>query len=215
MKNNYDNIAGFYDFLSRLVFFKTQIKAQISVLKHIPPASKILIVGGGSGWILEELSTLYPSGLSITYVEISAKMLRQSSNRNYKDNEVVFVQAAIEDCEGLAFFDVVITSFLFDNFLEEKAVKVFSLLNSHLHPSGRWLYTDFYVNPAKSGVWKKWLLTVMYKFFNYICDVEASTLVNMERYFEAERYQEITHSSYYFGFIKSIVYKKITKGALL
>ncbi|HWV71292.1 MAG TPA: hypothetical protein VN040_06240, partial [Pseudosphingobacterium sp.] len=97
MKNNYDNIASLYDFLSRLVFFKAQVKAQVELLKHIQPKSTILIVGGGSGWILEELSNLYPEGLVIHYVEISAKMLARSRKRDYKKNEVLFFRAAMED----------------------------------------------------------------------------------------------------------------------
>lgn len=208
MKNNYDNIASLYDFLSRLVFFKTQVKAQVELLKYIKPKSTILIVGGGSGWILEELSNLYPEGLVIHYVEISAKMLARSRKRDYKKNRVLFFQAAIEDYRPSNSFDIVITAFLFDNFLEEKAAEVFKLLNQQLHYSGIWLYTDFYVNPQKDSRWKRWVLTIMYKFFRYICDVEAQKLVNMEKHFRYSGYTELTNSSHYLGFIKGVVYKK-------
>jgi hypothetical protein len=47
MLNNYDKIAGHYDTLSRLVFFKSQVNAQINQLRYIQENSHILIVGGG------------------------------------------------------------------------------------------------------------------------------------------------------------------------
>ncbi|RZL54089.1 MAG: methyltransferase type 12, partial [Pedobacter sp.] len=75
MINNYDKIANQYDTLSRLVFFKSQVNAQINQLHNIPKDSSVLIVGGGTGWILEEIVKLHPSGIKIIYVEISAKML--------------------------------------------------------------------------------------------------------------------------------------------
>ncbi|MFC6100714.1 class I SAM-dependent methyltransferase [Olivibacter domesticus] len=208
MKNNYDNIANLYDFLSRLFFLKTQVKAQVEILKYIKANSTILIVGGGSGWILEELAKLHHEGLVIDYVEISEKMLNRSKKRDYKKNNVFFFRTAIEDFRSINSFDVIITAFLFDNFLEEKADKVFNLLNKQLRSAGNWLYTDFYVDPRKDSSWKRWLLAIMYKFFRYICDVEADKLVNMEKYFKNSGYTEIKHSSHYLGFIKGIVYRK-------
>jgi hypothetical protein len=49
MLNNYDKIAGHYDTLSRLVFFKSQVNAQINQLPYIQWDSHVLIVGGGTG----------------------------------------------------------------------------------------------------------------------------------------------------------------------
>ncbi|HWV74682.1 MAG TPA: hypothetical protein VN040_23350, partial [Pseudosphingobacterium sp.] len=117
-------------------------------------------------------------------------------------------RAAIEDYRPSNSFDIVITAFLFDNFLEERAAQVFKLLNQQLRYLGIWLYTDFYVNPHKDRRWKRWVLTIMYKFFRYICDVEAQKLVDMEKYFKNSGYTELSHSSYYVGFIKGIVYRK-------
>jgi spermidine synthase len=82
MAGNYDNSASFYDGLSRLVFGRTLIAAQVAFLSSIPKNAKVLIIGGGTGWILEEITRLYPSGLTITYVEISANMMALSQKRN-------------------------------------------------------------------------------------------------------------------------------------
>src|ERR1700710_2430121 len=97
MQNNYDKLAWIYDPLSRLVYFKAQVNAQISLLPFIPADSKILIVGGGTGWILESIAKVHPTGLSITYVEISKKMVELAQKKNYKKNHVLFVHQAMED----------------------------------------------------------------------------------------------------------------------
>jgi len=97
MRNNYDRIARYYDFLSRMVFFRAQLKAQIEQLHFIPANSSVLIVGGGTGWILEEIAKVHSSGLRITYVEISAKMLELSRKRNVRANQVTFVHSPAEE----------------------------------------------------------------------------------------------------------------------
>jgi ubiquinone/menaquinone biosynthesis C-methylase UbiE len=107
MNNNYDKIAGHYDALSRLVFFKSQVNAQINQLPYIQENCHVLIVGGGTGWILEELAKIYAGGLKIVYVEISANMIALSQKRNYKNNHVEFVNIGIEDFKTDVLFDVI------------------------------------------------------------------------------------------------------------
>jgi SAM-dependent methyltransferase len=99
MQNNYDPIARYYDVLSRLVYFRAQLKAQTDQLLFIPANSRILITGGGTGWILEEISKVRPSGLNITYVEISEKMLALTKKRDIKENTITYIHAAAEDLQ--------------------------------------------------------------------------------------------------------------------
>lgn len=206
--NNYDAIAGNYDMLSRMVFFKSQVKAQIAQIKFIPSRSNILIVGGGTGWILEEISKVCGEGLKITYVEISEKMIRLASKRSARGNILEFVNLPIEDFIDDCRYDVVITAFLFDNFKEERIQQVFSKLNHMLKPSGLWLFSDF-DNPENGGSkWQEWLLSTMYYFFGKIAHVEATTLIPMQPYFIAKNYKSLDIQTYYQGFIKAIVYKK-------
>jgi len=60
MSANYDNASWFYERLSKLVFADTQVSAQEHFLNLILPESNILIVGGGTGQILESITELYP-----------------------------------------------------------------------------------------------------------------------------------------------------------
>lgn len=208
MLNNYDKIANQYDFLSRLVFSKSQVNAQINQLKYISENSSILIVGGGTGWILEETSKFIPSGLKIVYVEISAKMIILSKARNYHDNTVEFVNLGIEDFETNQSFDVILTPFLFDNFIESSAAQVFSKLNHHLKRNGLWFLVDFSLDAEKGKWWKWMILKSMYLFFKLINIVEVTGLIDMKPYFLETKYEIIEEQFYYGSFIKASIFKK-------
>ncbi|MET4139260.1 class I SAM-dependent methyltransferase [Pedobacter sp. UYP1] len=208
MKNNYDSIAGYYDVLSRMVFFRAQVKAQIQQLSAIPVNSTILIAGGGTGWILEELAKVHASGLNITYVEISSRMLERSKKREVKGNKVEYVHAAMEDFKPSVVYDVLITAFFFDNFSADSIQLIFNQLNTLLKPGGIWLFADFYYTEKAGKKWQLLLLKSMYLFFSKISSVEAKMLINTEHFFEEQSYSIIKTAFYYGSFIKAIVYQK-------
>lgn len=211
MTNNYDHIANYYDRLSRMVFFRSQVNAQIDQLKYIPKNSRVLIVGGGTGWILEELAKVQSAGLYIVYVEISANMIALSKGRNPGANRIDFINQGIEDFSSSMSFDVILTPFLFDNFSAQRAGTVFNQLDLLLKGNGHWLFVDFSLNEQKGRWWKSAFLKVMYVFFKRIGIVEASKLISMDSYFKNAGYQEIAGKSYYRGFIQSFVYRKRNK----
>lgn len=208
MKNNYNAIASIYDFLSRLIFRKSIVNAQVFLLNHIPENSTILIAGGGTGWVLEELSKIHSKGIEITYVEKSNKMISLSKQKNIKNNKAVFINEGIEDFLTDKKFDVVFTAFLFDNFLPGKIEFVFSKLDQLLKQNGLWLYADF-INDKHRKLWQKLLLKAMYLFFKLTCNIETQHLVNMNKLF-ASGYNKTAESFYYSNFIKAIAYTKNT-----
>jgi ubiquinone/menaquinone biosynthesis C-methylase UbiE len=208
MLNNYDRIAPYYDRLSRLVFFKSQVNAQINQLKYLPEHAEILIVGGGTGWILEEIARVRTAGMKITYVEIAEKMINLAKNRNRASNEVHFYHSGIEDFQINPSFDVILTPFLFDNFMEERAAFVFDKLDRSLIEKGLWLMVDFNISGKRGVWWKHLLLKSMYTFFRLIRMVEAVDLVDMKPYFSRKPYQVLEERYYYNGFIKAVVYQK-------
>ncbi|QNK63786.1 methyltransferase domain-containing protein [Pedobacter sp. PAMC26386] len=209
MKNNYDNIAGYYDVLSRMIFFRAQVKAQIDQLAAIPENSTILIAGGGTGWILEEIAKIHPSGLTITYVEISSKMLEISKKREVKGNMVEYIHTSMEDFKPLISYDILITAFFFDNFSADSIQMVFNQLHALLKSGGTWLFADFYYTEKSGKRWQWLLLQTMYLFFSKVSSVEAKSLINTEYLFEGNSYLVLKTSFYYRRFIKTIIYRKI------
>lgn len=206
--NNYNRIAILYDQLSFLFFGRAQRSAQVALLHHIDRGSRILIVGGGTGWILQEIAKMHPTGLDITYVEISQNMIRLSRRRNAGINAVHFVNEAIENFSSATPFDIVITGFLFDNFSEEKARIVFPLLHSWLKPGGKWLFTDFDAEQARRHYWQRLMLSAMYLFFRPVCNVEAKQLLSFKALFNNAGYITISHTETYRRFISSVAYQK-------
>ncbi|AYL98778.1 class I SAM-dependent methyltransferase [Mucilaginibacter celer] len=206
MAANYDNSAWFYDRLSRLIYGRALVNAQVYLLNFVPPQSKILIAGGGTGWILEELTKIHPSGLHITYVEISANMLSLSQKRKTGSNEVIFINDAIENVKLSAGFDVVITPFLFDNFLDETVDKVFNHLHGLLKPDGLWLNADFQLT---GRWWQNVMLKSMFVFFRLLCRIEASRLPTIEGRFDSAGYELFEEKVFFGEFIVARVYRKI------
>lgn len=205
MAANYDNSAWFYDRLSRLVYGRALVNAQVYLLNFVPAGSKIIIAGGGTGWILDELTKIHPAGLDITYVEISANMLRLSQKRNTGQNKVTFINNAVENIPLPADFNVVITPFLFDNFVDKTVNSVFNSLHAQLKPSGLWLNADFQLT---GHWWQNVLLQSMFVFFRLLCGIEASRLPAIEKHFDTAGYKVADDKTFFGDFIVARVYKK-------
>lgn len=214
MINDYDAIAPFYDRLARLVFGSSQKEAQIRLLNFLKPGMKVLVVGGGTGWILEEIGKRFPEGLSIWYVEKSGKMLDLSRQRDFGRNEVQFVCSDINDLDYVDKHDAVLTAFLFDNFRQQSARETFLSIDRRLKEGAFWLYTDFdkIDNPT---TWQKLLLKTMYLFFRKISNVEAEKLPDIKSLFASEGYDEYEKRQYYNGFIAGYSFRKPLTGKRL
>ncbi len=209
MHGNYDPVAPFYDILARAVFGNAIHKAQKFLLPVIPPESKILIVGGGTGRILEEICKLHCNGLSITYVEISAKMIARAKRRKKGRNNLSFINEAIQNFQLQGLYDVIITPFLLDNFSAETLRKVFRQLDNHLNKGGHWLFADFHVRNNKAS--QRFLLKLMYLFFNSLCGLETLALHDPHPLFRQYGYVPAMEKTFYRDFIRSVVYRKAGK----
>jgi len=205
MASNYDNSAWFYDSLSKLFYGKSLINAQVYLLSFIKPNSSILIAGGGTGWILEEIAKIHPSGLKITYVEISANMMALSKKRAVGDNDVIFINSPVEEVSFAEKFDIIITPFLFDNFTGDTLQKVFDHLHPLLKTDGLWLNTDFQLT---GKWWQNVMLKTMFVFFKIVCGIETSVLPDINKQFEQHEYEAIAQKTFYGDFVSSVVYQQ-------
>jgi ubiquinone/menaquinone biosynthesis C-methylase UbiE len=207
MASNYDHTAWFYDPVSKLVFGRSIVNSQKTLLKHIPAASTVLIVGGGTGWILEEIAKIHPHGLQIIYVEISAQMTALSRKRNAGDNLVTFINKPVEEVKLGQPVDVIITPFLFDNFTQENLERIHTHIHQQLKPGGLWLNTDFQV---AGKWWHKVLLQTMYTFFKVFGAVETTSMPEILILFKQKSYRILSQQTFYGSFITSQVWQKPT-----
>ncbi|HEX5025490.1 MAG TPA: class I SAM-dependent methyltransferase [Agriterribacter sp.] len=208
MAANYDTIAGTYDFISRIVFGKALVESQVCLLPYVPDKGRLLIVGGGTGWILEALAKTHQQELRIDYVESSAKMIARSQKRNCGTHRVNFIHTPVEHYNAKEKYDTILTAFFFDNFQATTIRDIFTRLDLLCNHQGIWLYVDFVYDKRKSPLWQKSLLKLMYFFFRVTSRIETKELLNMDFCFSGS-YAKTVELSHYSGFIKSIVYKKI------
>lgn len=207
MANDYNNIAGVYDTLSRIIYQNAIVQAQESLLSLIKPNDNIVLVGGGTGWILEAIAKQQLQNIKVVYVEKSAAMIRLAKKRKHQGIIVEFVETAIEDYHTHEKFDVVFTPFLFDNFRKEKIELVFEKLNGILLPKGVWLYADFINHQENKKIWQQFLLKTMYLFFRITTKIEAQELIDMRPYFKQD-FELVKQQMFYHQFIQAIAFVK-------
>ena len=203
MPSNFENAAAFYDKLSQLVYGKALLKAQGHFLSYIKPGSRILIIGGGTGKIIEQLARQQQDALTMVYVEVSESMMALSQKRTPGNNKISFINKPIESVVFDDKFDVVITSFFFINFKQANLERHFGHIHRFIKPGALWLNTDF----QYTGQWWQWLLLKsMFWFFKAVCNIETTRLPNTTESFSRYGYRSINEKDFFGSFIKTNVY---------
>lgn len=194
---NFDPVAWFYDPLSRLVFGNKMRASQVRFFDSIPPGSTILILGGGTGWILDALFARVPDG-KVYFAERSGAMLKRAMSHG-KGFDVKFIHAGWEDLPEVT-FDVAITHYLLDIFSDETLPRVCDAVSAKLKKDGVWLVSDF----APSQIWHRALLWVMYRFFRVTCGIDAGRLPDWEGCLSRVGFFAQEYEFFYGGFLKSM-----------
>ncbi|MEM6803328.1 MAG: methyltransferase type 12 [Bacteroidota bacterium] len=203
----FDRLAFMYDKLVKLVFASSLKKAQCHFLAHLPEQGHLLILGGGSGWILEEIQKVKPE-LQIDYVEASQKMLDMAKDRKLKI-KVNFIHGNEQMLAATTQYDALFTPFFLDLFGPLRLLATMSLLDEVLLKGGAWLFVDFYI-PEKGlkRYFAKSLVYIMYRFFRLLCKIDARKLADFDKAFEVANYERIAEASFYADMISSRIYVK-------
>lgn len=201
---SFDIIAPVYDLLSRMVYGKSIVTAQKYFLKYIPEGAHVLIVGGGTGWIIEELFAVNKT-CSVVYIEASQKMLQKARNRMDSNDQsrIQFILQSEMPSEGS--YDVIITNFFMDVFPSAKLIYIIQQLKDRVVDNGRWIVTDF-IDDGKR--WQRILLKLMYTFFRNVSKIEAATLPPWQRLLADAGMQRNEAKRFYAGFIETAIYQK-------
>ncbi len=180
-KADFNWVAPFYDFLAFLVFGHRLQRAQVVFLNQVPANARILILGGGTGWLLQQVLTLCQPG-QVLYLESSAKMLALASKRVINHNVVGSVTFRVGDETCLKpeeSFDVIITPFVLDVFTEKYLQStLIPQFYNRLKTGGIWLATDFV--PSVTG-WRKMLLWTMVRFFQLTTGMKTRQLADWQK----------------------------------
>lgn len=184
-------------------------RAQQAALAYLPPgAPSVLIVGGGTGWVLGEVLRLRPMA-RIVYLEASAAMLRKSAARLRRlapaqMAQVEFRLGTEADLPPGVQFDALITFFLLDLFPPPALRRLLLRLQATCRPAGRWLITDFC--PPRTW-WQRGLLAVMYWFFRLTANVQAQQLPPWPDELARLGWREFAREQFYGGMVAATAYK--------
>lgn len=195
-KANFDNVAWLYDPLVRVVFADRMRQSQVRFLESIAPGSTVLILGGGTGRILDELS-VRTRNCTVYYVESSRVMLDRA-RKHGKGLDVRFIEGSWEHVPDVA-FDAVITHYFLDLFTNETLQRVCDAVGERLKRGGTWLVSDFVCLRSWHGA----MLWLMYRFFRILCAIEASKLPDWEGCLERTGFVLRSYDFFYGGFMKS------------
>lgn len=167
--NNFNFIAPFYDQLARLVFGKSILKAQLTHLPEIKGSDRVLILGGGTGKLLEH----FPFCESIDYVEKSKSMIRKAKKR-LVNRSINFHQQDFFEFESQKKYDVIVCPFFLDCFNESNLRFVIAKCKRALKEQGRLIVADF--EPKRDS---REILSLMHFFFRIIANLESGNLQNI------------------------------------
>ncbi|HMG89278.1 MAG TPA: methyltransferase domain-containing protein [Chryseolinea sp.] len=205
MPGGFDWIAPYYDSLARLVFGDSIRRCQIEYLDEIPPGSKVLILCGGTGWLLAEIMKANPT-CTVWYVESSIKMLEIAKARfsDLSNAEILFIHGTEKNLQQYndTYFDAVITNFYFDVFTSSSLDEAMTYIQKCVYPGSKLLVSDF----VDRSWWQRFLLFLMYRFFRWTCAIEARNLPDWQRQLERAGFTQRSTTSFYGGFIKTSVH---------
>lgn len=201
MLNGYNSIATIYDLLAKLLFGGRIWESQLHFLNTIQGKENILILGGGTGWILIEILKRHAS-CRIWYIDASSKMIAMSRVSVNNDKRVHFIHGTEDDIPASTKFDRVITNFYIDMFSEISLRKAIAKIQLSLNPNADWIVTDF----VTDHWWQKMLLKVMYLFFRITTNVETMNLPNWERAIHESGFTEKSSKHFCRDFIKATLY---------
>ncbi|WP_114783392.1 class I SAM-dependent methyltransferase [Botryobacter ruber] len=209
--SGFDRVSSFYDWLATLVYGNSLQEAQLALLPFVQEHSKVLLIGGGSGWLLEQLCR---SGkkLQVLYLDAAPNMIYKAKQRF---NHLPFphqvtatfrtgTEAALLPAER---FDVIITPFLLDLFPPLRLQQLMAKLLASLQPNGCWLFADFWPVAPAPPFWQRLLIKSMYLFFGTLSGVQARALPDYRRQFEQLCLQEVFSNSFYKGMVQAKVYR--------
>lgn len=204
---NFGRVTFAYDFLARLVFRNEIKNSQTTYLNKIPSGSRVLIIGGGTGWIIPELfKSTSPSQL--VYLEASEKMIQKAKSKSdaVALNKTVFILGTEQNIPALEQFDVILTHFFFDVFPPSEYNRIAQILYSSLKQDGLWTISDF--DHRQHKWWKTALVKSMYLFFKLFCNLQTNKLGNTQTFFNEMKMNLEEEHFFYQHMIYARLYKK-------
>lgn len=175
---NFDRVAALYRWLEAIVFGDQLQKARVAFIGRIETPHRVLVIGEGDGRFLAEFVRAHPAA-AVDCVEASARMIALARDR-VPAATVKFIHSNLAEATlSTGRYDLIVTHFFLDCFVEESLARAVVQLASAAAPNASWLVADFCCAPRG---WRRWrariLIAAMYAFFRFASGIEARRLVD-------------------------------------
>ncbi|ARS36227.1 class I SAM-dependent methyltransferase [Pontibacter actiniarum] len=210
--SGFTRVASFYDALARLVYGSALEQAQGALLPFLPRQARVLVIGGGSGWLLEQL-LVTGKQLEILYLDAAPAMLERAQKRYRAFGQahacrVSFRLGTEQALQPQEQFDVIFTPFLLDLFPPLRLRRLMSRLSAALAYQGLWLFADFWPVRQPPPWWQRQLARSMYLFFGLISGIKAKQFPSYGRHFSALGFQEKYSRAFFRGMVQAKVLQR-------
>jgi len=192
MSNNFNRIAWAYDSLVKITFGSRLWQAQRAHLEKIAEGDSVLVVGGGSGRILNWIKAE-----KIDFLELSHSMIRKASKRG--DSQIIhgdFFSISLQT------YDWVIFPFFLDCFADNRIKDALVKAKAILNEDGGLIVTDFEIQNKR----QKLLTRLMIVFFRLTTALEAKNLSPIRQIIGNTEFQCTSSEQFLNGFIFSEIY---------
>jgi ubiquinone/menaquinone biosynthesis C-methylase UbiE len=165
--NNFNLIAPYYDSLAQTFFGGAILESQCFYLDEINESQRVLILGGGTGALLDHLTQT----CQIDFLDKSSKMIKLVRQKHCRVNPI--------HCDFLHWstdmtFDVIICPFFLDCLNTKNLQRVMDKIRSILKPEGILIVTDFRLPPFSL------LSIIMHLFFKLVTGLESSFMKDLD-----------------------------------
>jgi ubiquinone/menaquinone biosynthesis C-methylase UbiE len=200
---SFDRLAPFYQTMEWVAAGGKLQRCRTAFLDEIPVPRRILLAGEGHGRSLPLFVEKFPEA-KIVVVDFSAKMLEIAKSK-VDSERVTFLHADLLEWEGpQGKFDLIVTNFFLDCFIEEDLASVVSKLGKLAAPRADWLLADFDIPPTPlAGLRSRVIVGVLYKFFRVACGLRTRELVPPDGEITKAGFSRMKRETYEWGLLKS------------
>lgn len=184
-----------------MVFGKEWSGIQLAPTRYVSEEDRVLIVGGGTGQLLEQIQCK-----QITYLELSNSMLEKAKKRTALSN-VTYVLSDFNEWSSDHQFNKIIFPFFLDCFQEDRVNQILAKSKHLIVPNGSLIVLDF----QKSSWWKDAIIKVMYVFFRLFSGLEGKKLLPITRIIQRHEFHEVQKQEFLDGCVFCGEYLQNTK----
>ena len=191
---SFDLLAPHYRWMEWVLAGRKLQRCRTAFLDQVKATSRALVAGEGNGRFLTELLRSHPH-THVACLDASARMLECARARLIKHrldtNKVQFVHADILNWQpAYGSFDLLVCHFFLDCFRPEQLERIAMLLASVAQPGATLLLADFQPPPSGwRGLRARWILGLMYPFFQWTTRLPARCLTSPVPFLEKNGFQ--------------------------